>query len=75
MVANASKSDRPVPVQCGSLHDGSGRELVAWCFSTELKKLSPGERTSFHTHVPSRTDGAAEITIDFAAEAPQDERR
>ena len=75
VVANASKSERPVPVLRGSLHDASGQELVAWYFSTELKTLSPGERTSFYTLVPTRTDGATELTIDFAAEAPRDRRR
>lgn len=75
VVANASKSERPVPVLRGSLHDASGRELVAWYFSTELKTLSPGERTSFYTLAPSRTEGAAELTIDFTAESPQDGRR
>ncbi len=74
VVANVSKSDRQVPTLRASLHDAAGQELAAWYFSTDVKKLSPGERTTFSTLAQSPPDGATELTINFVAEAPQDKQ-
>ena len=74
VVANVSESDRPVPTLRASLKDSAGKELAAWFFSTDVKKLSPGERTTFSTLAQSPPDGATELTINFVAEAPQDKQ-
>lgn len=74
VVANVSESDRPVPTLRASLHDASGQELASWYFSTDVTKLSPGERTTFSTLAQSPPDGATELTINFVAEAPQDKQ-
>ena len=74
VVANVSESARPVPALRASLHDASGQELAAWYFSTDVKNLSPGERTTFSTLAQSPPDGATELTINFVAEVPQDKQ-
>ncbi|MDJ0946097.1 MAG: DUF3426 domain-containing protein [Kiloniellales bacterium] len=74
VVANVSESERPVPTLRASLHDASGQELAAWYFSTDVKNLSPGERTTFSTLAQSPPDGATELTINFVAEAPPDKQ-
>ncbi len=74
VVANVSESDRAVPPMRASLKDSAGQELSAWFFSTDVKKLSPGERTTFSTLAQSPPDGATELTINFVAEAPQDKQ-
>ncbi len=73
-VANVSERDRPVPTLRASLHDASGQELAAWYFSTDVKSLSPGQRTTFSTLAQSPPDGATELTINFVAEAPKDKQ-
>lgn len=74
VVANVSDNDRPVPTLRASLHDASGQELAAWYFTTDVKSLSPGERTTFSTLAQSPPDGATELTINFVAEVPQDKQ-
>ncbi len=74
VVANVSQNARPVPTLRASLHDAAGQELAAWYFSTDVKSLSPGERTTFSTLAQSPPDGATELTINFVAEAPQDKQ-
>ena len=74
VVANVSDAARPVPTLRASLHDASGQELAAWYFTTDVRNLSPGERTTFSTLAQSPPDGATELTINFVAEAPQDKQ-
>ena len=71
VVANVSESARPIPMLRASLHDAAGKELAAWYFSTEAKRLSPGERVTFSTLAQSPPDGATELTINFVADAPE----
>ncbi|MFQ6018562.1 MAG: DUF3426 domain-containing protein [Kiloniellaceae bacterium] len=67
LVANVSKTTRPVPLLRASLTDADGEELKRWTFATAETTLSPGGTASFQTSAknPPREGNLA---IDFVAE-------
>lgn len=69
-VANPTDEVLDVPALRGALVAADRRELRHWTFTTDRRRLLPGEIAAFRTELRDPESGATDISITFTAPAP-----